>query len=67
MKYKLTLKEMLLATVCCCILVIVKNVFGPRYTSTRDYLTIIYLIITAICWGVFIYERIREFIRKHKK
>ena len=57
---KLTLKQMILATLCCLTLTAVEFLFGNRWTSPHDFRTILYWVIVLIGWTVFFWERFKH-------
>ena len=57
---KPTLKQMLLATLCCLLLTAVDLLFGSSWTSPHDFRTALYWIIVLIGWIVFFRERIKH-------
>jgi len=60
MKPRLTLKHMLIATVCCILLTAGDLLFGTSWTSPRDFKTILYWIILLIGWAVYFLDRFKN-------
>jgi len=60
MKPRLTLKHMLIATVCCILLTAGDLLFGTTWTSPRDFKTILYWIILLIGWAVFFLDKFKN-------
>lgn len=60
MNPKLTLKTMLIATLCCILLTAVHLLFGTKWTSPQDFKVYLYWIIVGIGWSVFFLDRFRK-------
>lgn len=60
MKPKLTLKSMLIVTLCCVLITAVDLLLGTSWTSPRDFKTILYWIIILIGWAVYFLDRFRK-------
>lgn len=60
MKPRLTLKHMLIATVCCILLTAGDLLFGTSWTSPRDFKAILYWIILLIGWAVYFLDKFKN-------
>jgi len=60
MKPRLTLKSMLLATMCCVLITAIDILFGTAWTSPKDFKTILYWIIVLIGWAIYFLDRFKR-------
>lgn len=60
MKTKLTLKGMLLATLCCILITAVRYFPGNSWTSPKDFQPILYWGIVLIGWMVYFLEQFKK-------
>ena len=60
MKPRLTLKTMLIATLCCVIITAIDILFGSRWVSPRQFKTILYWIILLIGWAVYFLDKFKH-------
>ena len=60
MKPRLTLKTMLLATLCCVLLTAGDLLFGSKWVSPREFQTVLYWVILLIGWAVYFLDKFRN-------